>query len=108
AITLIVALLGVLWLVPPIFWFGQVDTEHQMMLGVIVVALMSGGSVSRATAPHGAHGDFRVCRRRLGHCQRTPLRQPRANPDRASGAECAHRPAARVRGERTRVAVAAR
>ena len=51
AITLIVALLGVLWLVPPIFWFGQVDTEHQMMLGVIVVALMSAGSVSLATVP---------------------------------------------------------
>jgi diguanylate cyclase (GGDEF)-like protein len=50
-ITAIIAALGVMWLVPPIFWFAQVDAEHQMMLGVIVVALMSAGSVSLATVP---------------------------------------------------------
>ena len=51
AITAIVALLGCMWLVPPVFWFSKVDTEHQMMLGVLVVALMSAGSVSMATVP---------------------------------------------------------
>ena len=40
-----------MWLIPPIFWFGQADTEHQMMLGVLIVALMSAGSVSLATVP---------------------------------------------------------
>ena len=50
-ITVIVALLASMWLIPPVFWFGQVDTEHQMMLGVLVVALMSAGSVSMATVP---------------------------------------------------------
>ena len=50
-ITAIIAMLGIMWLVPAIFWFAQVDAEHQMMLGVIVVALMSAGSVSLATVP---------------------------------------------------------
>ena len=51
AITIIVALLACIWLVPPIFWFAQVDTEHQLMLGVLIVALMSAGSISLATVP---------------------------------------------------------
>ena len=51
AITGIIALLGVLWLVPPVFWFAAADTEHQMMLGVIVVALMSAAGVSLSTVP---------------------------------------------------------
>ena len=45
AITLIIALLGSMWLIPPVFWFDQADTEHQMMLGVLVVALMSAAGV---------------------------------------------------------------
>jgi len=51
AITLIVALLAAMWLVPPILWFEAADAEHQMMLGVLVIALMSLGSVSLATVP---------------------------------------------------------
>ena len=51
SITSIVALLGVMWLVPPVFWFSHADTEHQMMLGVLVVALMSAAGVSLATVP---------------------------------------------------------
>ena len=51
AITAIVALLGSMWLVPPVFWFSLVDAEHQMMLGVLVVALMSAAGVSLATVP---------------------------------------------------------
>ena len=54
AIVFIIALLGSMWLVPPILWFDQVDTEHQMMLGVLVVALMSAGSVSLASVPQAA------------------------------------------------------
>ena len=50
-ITVIIALLGCLWLVPPIFWFSSVDTEHQMMLGVLMIALMSAAGVSLATVP---------------------------------------------------------
>ena len=51
AITAIIALLGSMWLVPPVFWFEYADTEHQMMLGVLVVALMSAAGVSLATVP---------------------------------------------------------
>src|SRR3982750_548756 len=39
AITTIVALLGIMWLVPPVFWFDHIDAEHQMMLGVLCIAL---------------------------------------------------------------------
>ncbi len=51
AITLIIALLGSMWLIPPVFWFEQADTEHQMMLGVLLVALMSAAGVSLTTVP---------------------------------------------------------
>src|SRR6187397_844091 len=40
AITFIIAALGSMWLVPPVFWFEYADAEHKMMLGVLVVALM--------------------------------------------------------------------
>ena len=50
-ITAIIALLGSMWLIPPIFWFEHADTEHQMMLGVMVIALMSAAGVSLATVP---------------------------------------------------------
>ena len=51
AITIIVALLASMLLVPPTFWFQGADAEHQMMLGVLIVALMSAGSISMATVP---------------------------------------------------------
>ena len=51
AITIIVALLAGIWLIPPVFWFRGADAEHQVMLGVLIVALMSAGSVSMATVP---------------------------------------------------------
>ena len=50
-ITAIIAVLGLMWLVPPIFWFEHADTEHQMMLGVLIVALMSAAGVSLSTVP---------------------------------------------------------
>lgn len=51
SIVLIISLLALLWLVPPVFWFAQVDVEHQMMLGILLVALMSAGSVSLGSVP---------------------------------------------------------
>ena len=51
AIVSVIAMLATMWLVPPVFWFAQVDVEHQMMLGVLVVALMSAASVSLASVP---------------------------------------------------------
>ena len=57
AITAIIALLGSMWLIPPLFWFEHADTEHQMMLGVLIIALMSAAGVSlvssRALAARG-------------------------------------------------------
>jgi diguanylate cyclase (GGDEF)-like protein len=50
-ITAIIAMLASLWLVPPVFWFEHADTEHQMMLGVLIIALMSAAGVSLATVP---------------------------------------------------------
>ena len=51
AITTIVALLGSMWLVPPVFWFEHADTQHKMMLGVLLIGLMSVAGVSLATVP---------------------------------------------------------
>jgi diguanylate cyclase (GGDEF)-like protein len=51
AITFIIAALGSMWLVPPVFWFEYADAEHKMMLGVLVVALMSAAGVSLSTVP---------------------------------------------------------
>jgi diguanylate cyclase (GGDEF)-like protein len=51
AITVLVALLGSMWLIPPVFWFEYADAEHQMMLGVLVVALISAAGISLATVP---------------------------------------------------------
>ena len=51
AIVAIMAALASLWLVPPIFWFEAADIEHKLMMGVLVIALMSAGSVSLASVP---------------------------------------------------------
>ncbi len=51
AITILVALIGSMWLIPPVFWFEYADAEHQMMLGVLVVALISAAGISLATVP---------------------------------------------------------
>ncbi len=53
-VVLVLAMLAALWLVPPIFWFSATDSEHQMMLGVLVIALMSAGSVSLASVPQAS------------------------------------------------------
>jgi diguanylate cyclase (GGDEF)-like protein len=50
-IVVIVCLLGLLWLVPPIFWFGRVDLDEKLLLCVLAAGLMSGASVSLATVP---------------------------------------------------------
>jgi diguanylate cyclase (GGDEF)-like protein/PAS domain S-box-containing protein len=54
AIVLIILTVALLWLVPPVFWFGLVDVEHRMMMGILIVALMSAGSVTLATVPQAS------------------------------------------------------
>ena len=51
AIVRIIAVVAMLWLVPPVFWFEQADAEHQMMMGVVLIALMSAGTVSLGSVP---------------------------------------------------------
>ena len=51
SIVAVISLLAIMWLVPPIFWFAEVDAEHQMMLGVLVVALISAASVTLSSVP---------------------------------------------------------
>ena len=54
AITWVITLLAAMWLVPPLFWFGQVDSEEQMLLFLVGVGLMSVGSVTLTTLPRAA------------------------------------------------------
>jgi diguanylate cyclase (GGDEF)-like protein len=51
AVVIIVCLLGLLWLVPPIFWFERVDLDEKLLLCVLAAGLMSGASVSLASVP---------------------------------------------------------
>jgi diguanylate cyclase (GGDEF)-like protein/PAS domain S-box-containing protein len=53
-IVIIVGLLGLLWLVPPIFWFGLVDFDEKLLLCMLAVGLMSGATVSLASVPQAA------------------------------------------------------
>jgi diguanylate cyclase (GGDEF)-like protein/PAS domain S-box-containing protein len=50
-IVVIVSLLAALWLVPPLFWFGGMDIDEQVLLCILLAGLMSGGSVSLASVP---------------------------------------------------------
>jgi len=54
AIVVLTALVAALWTIPAIFWFGRMDVEHQMMMGIIIVALMSAGSITLGTVPQAA------------------------------------------------------
>jgi diguanylate cyclase (GGDEF)-like protein len=51
AIVIIVCLLGLLWLVPPIFWFGTAALDEKLLLCMLAAGLMSGASVSLASVP---------------------------------------------------------
>ena len=54
AVVIIIGLLGLLWLVPPIFWFGRVDVDEKLLLCMLAVGLMSGATVSLASVPQAA------------------------------------------------------
>jgi diguanylate cyclase (GGDEF)-like protein len=51
AVVIIVCLLGMLWLVPPILWFGSVQLDEKLLLCMLAAGLMSGASVSLASVP---------------------------------------------------------
>jgi diguanylate cyclase (GGDEF)-like protein/PAS domain S-box-containing protein len=51
AIVVIVCLLGLLWLIPPFFWFHAVDADEKILLCVLAAGLMSGACVSLSTVP---------------------------------------------------------
>ena len=53
-IVALIALLGVIWVMPAFLWFERTDTEHKFLLGVMVVGLMSAGSVTLASVPQAA------------------------------------------------------
>ena len=53
-IVALIALLATLWVMPPFLWFELADTEHKFMLGVLVVGLMSAGSVTLASVPQAS------------------------------------------------------
>lgn len=50
----IVALLAILWLVPPIFWFPQGDHNEQLILVLTGLGLISVGGVTLVTLPRAA------------------------------------------------------
>ncbi len=54
AVVVIICTLGLLWLVPAIFWFGRVDGDEKLLLCMLAVGLMSGASVSLASVPQAA------------------------------------------------------
>lgn len=51
AIIIIIGLLALLWLVPPMFWFDQIDFDEKVLLCIVMAGLMSGASVSLASVP---------------------------------------------------------
>jgi diguanylate cyclase (GGDEF)-like protein/PAS domain S-box-containing protein len=53
-ITRIITILAGLWLVPPIFWFGQADLTQQIVMFLVGIGLMSVGSVTLTTVPRAA------------------------------------------------------
>ncbi|WP_310468082.1 EAL domain-containing protein [Sphingomonas sp.] len=55
-ICIVIALLAALWLVPAVLWFGGLDIERQLLVCVLMVGLMSAGSVALATVPQAAIG----------------------------------------------------
>ncbi len=54
ATVVIIMVFAVLWVIPAFLWFGLVDVEVQMMLGILVVALMSAGSVTLGSVPQAS------------------------------------------------------
>jgi diguanylate cyclase (GGDEF)-like protein len=49
-----VAFASAMWTVPPLIWFHQVGPNEQLLIAVVVTGMMSGGSITLATAPAAA------------------------------------------------------
>ena len=54
AITWVITILAMMWLIPPIFWFNQVGLSERVILFVVGMGLMSVGIVSLTTLPRAA------------------------------------------------------
>jgi len=54
AVAVIICLLGLLWLVPPLFWFPTVGLDEKLLLCMLAAGLMCGASVSLASVPQAA------------------------------------------------------
>ena len=54
AITWVITILAMLWLVPPIFWFDQVALSERVILLLVGMGLMSVGIVTLTTLPRAA------------------------------------------------------
>ena len=54
AITWVITILAMMWLVPPVFWFHQVSLPERVILFVVGMGLMSVGIVSLTTLPRAA------------------------------------------------------
>ncbi len=54
AVAVIICLLGLLWLVPPLFWFPTVGLADKLLLCIPAPGLMCGPSSSPASVPHAA------------------------------------------------------
>jgi len=54
AITWVITILAMLWLVPPLFWFSQVVLSERVILFLVGMGLMSVGIVTLTTLPRAA------------------------------------------------------
>ena len=54
AITWVITILAMLWLVPPLVWFPQVDLAEKVILFLVGMGLMSVGLVTLTTLPRAA------------------------------------------------------
>ena len=54
AITWVITILAMLWLVPPLFWFGQVALPEKVVLLLVGMGLMTVGIVTLTTLPRAA------------------------------------------------------
>ena len=53
-IVLLSALMGCIWLAPPLLWFSQLDAPERMVTGILLAGMMCGGSITLAVVPLAA------------------------------------------------------
>lgn len=54
SITIVIACLATLWVVPPLHWFGQVDISLKLVICLLCVGLMSAGCITLSNVPPAA------------------------------------------------------